>query len=51
MNNFWGYDDIVDIFCGSSQNWTSFRGNFYVFSYGKCIESDYFFWGGGCKNF
>ena len=28
---FWGYDDFVDIFGGSSQNWTIFRGHFYVF--------------------
>ena len=24
---FWGYEDFVDIFLGSSQNWTIFRGN------------------------
>ena len=37
---FWGfqknkyflvYEDFVDIFGGSSQNWTIFRGDFYVF--------------------
>ena len=33
---FWGgfrkmYEDFVDIFWGSSQNWTLFRGNFYAF--------------------
>ena len=29
---FWGYEKkIVDIFVGSSQNWTSFRGYIYVF--------------------
>ena len=28
---FWGHDDFVDIFLGSSQNWTIFRGYFYVF--------------------
>ena len=25
-----GYDDFVDIFWGSSQNWTKFWGNIYV---------------------
>ena len=25
MNIFLGYDDFVDIFLGSSQNWASFR--------------------------
>ena len=25
---FWGYEDFVDIFEGSSQNWTIFRGHF-----------------------
>ena len=28
---FWGYEDFVDIFWGSSQNWTIFRGHFYAF--------------------
>ena len=28
---FWGYKDFVDIFWGSSQNWTILRGHFYVF--------------------
>ena len=28
---FFGYEHFVDIFLGSSQNWTSFRGYFYVF--------------------
>ena len=27
---FW-YEDFVDIFLGSSQNWTIFRGHFYAF--------------------
>ena len=27
-----GYKDFVDIFGGSSQNWTIFRGHFYAFS-------------------
>ena len=26
-----GYEDFVDIFGRSSQNWTIFRGHFYVF--------------------
>ena len=25
MNIFWGYEDFVNIFGGSSQNWASFR--------------------------
>ena len=25
MNIFWGYEDFVDIFFGSSQNWASLR--------------------------
>ena len=28
---FFGYDNFVDIFLGSSQNWTIFRGHFYAF--------------------
>ena len=28
---FWGYEDFVHIFLGSSQNWTIFRGHFYAF--------------------
>ena len=28
---FFGYERFVDIFWGSSQNWTSLRGHFYVF--------------------
>ena len=28
---FFGYVDFVDIFGGSSQNWTIFRGHFYAF--------------------
>ena len=40
FNIFWGFqknkyflgcDDLVDIFLGSSQNWTIFRGHFYAF--------------------
>ena len=29
---FCGYEDFVDIFGGSSQNWTIFMGHFYVYS-------------------
>ena len=25
MNIFWGYEDFLDIFLGSSQNWASLR--------------------------
>ena len=28
---FKGYEDLVDVFLGSSQNWTIFRGHFYEF--------------------
>ena len=28
--SFLGYEDFVDIFWGSSQNWTIFRGHFYA---------------------
>ena len=38
---FLGYEDFVDIFWGSSQNWAVFRGHFYafmVFSYGQGTE-------------
>ena len=28
---FWGHVGFVDIFFGSSQNWTIFMGHFYVF--------------------
>ena len=28
---FLGYEDIVDIFLRSSQNWTIYRGHFYAF--------------------
>ena len=31
---FWGYDEIVDIFWGSSQNWTYLGAHFYTF-YGQ----------------
>ena len=31
INTFLGYEDFVDIFWGSSQNWTIFRGYFYAF--------------------
>ena len=35
---FLGYEDFVDTFWGSSQNWTSFRGRFYAF-YGHFLWS------------
>ena len=39
-NIFLGYEDLVDIFWGSLQNWTIFRGcismHFRVFSKGHC---------------
>ena len=45
---FLGYEDFVDIFGGSSQNWTIFRGHFYAF-YGVFLRSRYrmgdIFWG------
>ena len=40
FNIFWGFqknkyflgcEDFVDIFLGSSQNWTIFKGHFYAF--------------------
>ena len=32
-NDFWGgYEDFLDIFGGSSQNWTGFMGHFCVFN-------------------
>ena len=40
MNIFWGYEDFADIFGGSSQIWTVFRGHFYAF-YGLFIRSRY----------
>ena len=46
---FLGYEDFVDIFWGSSQNWTIFRGHFYAFK-GLFLRSRYrmgdiFSWG------
>ena len=29
--HFWGYEDFVDIFGGSLENWIIFRGYFYAF--------------------
>ena len=44
---FFGCEDFVDIFLGSSQNWTIFRGHLYAF-YGLFLSSSYrmgiFFW-------
>ena len=42
----------MDIFLASSQNWTSFRGLFYVFLgvfFKVNVQNEYSFW--GCKNF
>ena len=42
---FWGYEDFVDIFWGSSQNWASFRlisMHFRVFFKVKGTELGYF---------
>ena len=52
MNIFWGYGDFVDIFLGSSQNWTIFRGHFYAFQ-GLFLRSRYRMedFLGGCYNF
>ena len=47
MNIFWGYEDFVDIFLGSSQNWASLRAismHFRVFFLGQGTEFG-FFWG------
>ena len=58
---FLGYEDFVDIFGGSSQNWTIFRGLFYAFQglflRSRCRMGDIFwvakisniFW--GCLKF
>ena len=39
---FWGYEDFVEIFGGSSQNWTGILGvislQFTVFSEGKLLN-------------
>ena len=40
MNIFVGFMKILWIFLGSSQNWTSFRDQFYVFN-GLCLGSRY----------
>ena len=45
---FLGYENFVDIFLGSSQNWTIFRCHFYAFK-GLFLRSRYrigdIFWG------
>ena len=46
MNIFWRYEDFVDIFWGSSQNWASFRVismQFRVFFKVKVQNLGYFF--------
>ena len=40
INIFLGYEDFVEIFWGSSQNKTIFRGHFYAF-YGLFLRSWY----------
>ena len=40
MNIFFGCEDFVDIFWGSSKNWTIFWGHFYAF-YGFFLRSRY----------
>ena len=40
---FFGYEYFVDIFLGSSQNWTIFRGHFYAFK-GIFLRSRYRMW-------
>ena len=45
MNIFWGYEDFMDIFLGSSQNWASLRVismQFRVFFKGKVHNWDIF---------
>ena len=45
MNIFWAYEDFVDIFWGSSQNWASLRVismQFRVFFKGQGTELGYF---------
>ena len=45
MNIFWRYEDFVNVFLGSSQNWASFRVismHFGVFFKGQGTESGYF---------
>ena len=45
MNIFWGYEDFVDIFWGSSQNWASLRVismHLRVFFKGQGTEFGYF---------
>ena len=37
---FWGHEDFVDIFLGSSQNWIILRGHFYAFC-GLFLRSRY----------
>ena len=45
---FLGYEDFVDIFLGSSQNWTIFRGHFLciLWSFLKVLRTEWgiFFW-------
>ena len=43
--NILGYEIFLDIFLGSSQNWTIFRGHFYAF-YGLKVkvQNEEYFW-------
>ena len=47
---FLGYENFVDIFLGSSQNWNIFRGHFYGTELGiffGLLKCQIFFWGAG----
>ena len=50
---FGEYDDFVDIFLGSLQNWTSFKGHFYAifFLRSRYRMGCFFFLGGGVLKF
>ena len=42
MNSYFlGYEDLVDIFWGSSQIWTIFRGHFYASGGGDTLIFSY----------
>ena len=48
---FWGYEDFVDIFWESLQNWTIFRGHFYAFKGLQGTEWGIFFGVAKISNF
>ena len=53
MNIFWGYEDFVDFFGGSSQNWASLRVismQFRVFFLRSRYRIGIFFWGAKISN-